>query len=285
MFGKPLGHAQRGSILVVSLLLIGAVGVVAAGTVSILQQNAVTVREDVRLKQGTSVADSLRLARLAGRDESAIKTRLESSMYSGDITAISLSGGGDSYTGSVEFGDKRYGYQFTLNTGDGPAFDDPVNRYTECEDLGGSILCEWGTTTINEPLIFEENTEFAIGKNESVTFNAPVIFEGELELSHSGGQRSFCFKDAVVITGDFKFSSFDAEGKNSTTNCGGNKSLVFQGDVVISDGAKLTPDAPNKAPDAGNDPTSVSGNDGNFDASTASIDDSSGWAFDTGGDQ
>lgn len=271
-------RAQTGSVLIISLLLVVGVGVVAAGTVSVLQQNATTVRGDARLIQGTSVADSLRLALLAGRDADAVKDRLQNdTLYSSDLTAITLASDNAMYTGSVAFGDKRYGYRFMLNAGQSPPFADPVDRQEGCRDLGDRILCEWESITVSEPLIFSKDTVFSLDKNTEVAFAGPLVFEGDLTFSRQGNKRSLCFTDAVAIVGDVTFSPFKPDGRNSDETCGEDKAAIFQGDLVISDDAKITPKG--QAPDSGTDLTQVQGNEGPFDALSASSSASASWSF------
>ncbi|QGM21533.1 hypothetical protein GJ672_04115 [Spiribacter sp. 2438] len=253
---KPLTY-QRGAALVVALVAVTAVGGVAAGTSVLLQQNTQTSGEEVRMMQGTSIADSFRLAIFAGRNADNVRDDLEETMYAEGNTL--LSSDGSAHSGSTEAGGSRYGYEFIVGgSGDGSDegagsgaldWEDPLaTNFCEVTNTHGAsgkktITCTWSEhATVENSWRFTDDDEltviFDLGNSNDVRFKSIVIVDGELDIRGQGNSGQLCFEESVGITGDFKPAPYHARGGDGTTSCDsfdGSKTSVFEKFLAVGD--------------------------------------------------
>lgn len=267
---------QRGAILATSLIAIAGVGVVAAGTVTILQQNAGDVSDSARMMQGTSVADSVRLAVLDGRNTDDLND-----MYDGAGMDIQITNA-DTKSGSISVNGTEYGYRFRMGGGNGDSegtgsvqwgsLQDGCPPGSEASTSGDTLTCAWeqgdengqwpsdsdrSAHTYSDPYRFSGYDEVVFRvRDTNVVFENLVIVDGTLRFkqqNNSSSNNRICFENPVGITGQLKPSPLEAHGGAGQLSCsdeiasneqgkgkgkGKNdgKVAIFASDVAINSG-------------------------------------------------
>ena len=190
----PRGR-QTGSILIMTLVVLVGIGTITAGLMTILQQRAVTLTEDIRMLRGLGVADSYRLALIAGREDAQVQTDLGEALP-GDAFVES---DGTTYTGAIEAAANRWGYRFIYNrtgvpgSGGGEVPQTPPANYIDSGELKAckQDANDCGFNNGSEPdptdqVYFQGDTDIKFNPNADIELEG-LIVNGNLTIEVSSG--------------------------------------------------------------------------------------------------
>ena len=226
----PRGR-QTGSILIMTLVVLVGIGTITAGLMTILQQRAVTLTEDIRMLRGLGVADSYRLALIAGRDDAQVQTDLGEALP-GDAFVES---DGTTYTGAIEAAANRWGYRFIYDPG-GTSPGGDRDTVTNRQISGNATESFTNTDLIN--LAVSGNATLTVTPNTTVVMTDPalsgnvdIIVESgaTLELTNPAisGNVTFDIKEGanVCIKGDSDINGNAVSGLTNTECSGSGNDL------------------------------------------------------------
>lgn len=230
-----ISSRQRGSLLVVAMIVVLGVGTISASMVNLIKQNAVSNSDEIRYLQGMGAADSMRLAHDKGLNINDVILDLRNNTdYQGGNAHLEMisNSGADWGVGYRRTEDsRRWGYRFRFLNGTGGGYDN-VNNIKECEISGDEIVCDkfnkGQAKKLSKLVYFEEDTIIKLNPQTDLDFD-DLIVEGDLtiEKNNEGANNStICVKNHFKVKGSFS----DPDGLyNTSGGCEPKKELTDVG--------------------------------------------------------